>query len=135
MGAGLTLHCAGLCNSKLFAGYGVTPNLALEAGCADLGHTAHADGMATGHAGYVDVVGLAPVGGDVSLLGSLGVAHTKFETTDGDASGNGLKLGRGADVALAKNLALRLEVERCQPKVFANKPDLDAFSLGMQFAF
>ncbi|MGS0754620.1 hypothetical protein ACVBEH_07810 [Roseateles sp. GG27B] len=62
-------------SSKLYGGYQVTPNFALEAGVADLGHINNGVGSVSSQGTFLDAVGLRPLNNKWSLLGSLGVAH------------------------------------------------------------
>ncbi len=122
-------------SGKLFAGYQVTPNFALEAGVADLGRVSNGTGRVDGRSEYLDAVGIAPLSDKWSLLGSVGVAHINLDTTGGDASDNGLKLGLGAQYALTSNVSLRGQVERYQPKVFGEKPNIDQYTFGVRVGF
>ena len=122
-------------SGKLFGGYQLNPNFALEAGVADLGHIENSTGRVTSHGEYIDAVGIAPLNDKFSLLGSLGLAHVDANTSNGDGSGNGLKLGLGAQYALSRNVALRGEVERYRPDVFDAKTNIDQYSLGVKVAF
>ena len=122
-------------SGKLFGGYQLTPNFAIEAGVADLGHISSASGTLQGRGEYLDAVGLILLDNKWSLLGSLGLAHVNLDTSNGDGSGNGLKLGLGAQYALASNVALRGEWERYHPSAFGDKPNIDQFTLGVRVGF
>ncbi len=129
---GITDNGSGV-SGKLFGGYQFTPNFALEAGLADLGRIE--SGSARSHGEYLDAVGILPLGDAWSLLGRLGVAHAALKTSAGDDSGNGLKLGLGAQYALSGNLALRAEWERYRPKVFGTRTNVDQYLVGVRFGF
>jgi OOP family OmpA-OmpF porin len=120
---------------KVYGGYQFNPNFALETGFADLGRLHGAAGGADGRAFYLDAVGIAPLNETWSLLGSVGIARAKFETTNGDGIGDGLKLGLGAQYALSSHLALRGEMERYQPNVFGSQPDVNQYTVGLRWAF
>ena len=120
---------------KVYGGYQFTPNFALETGFADLGRGEDAAGRSDGHAFYLDAVGLAPLNETWSLLGSVGVARAKFETTNGDGVGEGLKLGLGAQYALTQHLALRGEMERYEPNVLGYQPDVNQYTVGLRWSF
>lgn len=113
---------------KLYGGYQFTPNIAVEAGYADLGEARLAgivlgipfDSSFEASALYADVVGTLPLGSGFSVFGRLGVAMTFAElnvaTAGGSASvdddeGN-VKFGLGAEFAFSRDVAMRLEWER-----------------------
>ena len=131
---GVTGHGSDI-SGKLCGGYQFTPNFALEAGVAGLGHIDNATGRARGHGEYLDAVGIAPLNDKWSLLGRIGVAHVSLNTTNGDDSGNGLKLGLGAQYALTPKVALRAEWERYQPRTFGTRPDIDQYTVGIRVGF
>jgi OOP family OmpA-OmpF porin len=120
---------------KVYGGYQFNPYFALETGFADLGRQHDDVGRADGHAFYLDAVGLAPLNQSWSLLGSVGIARAKFDTTNGDGVGDGLKLGVGAQYALSSHVALRGEMERYQPNVFGSQPDINQYTVGLRWAF
>jgi OOP family OmpA-OmpF porin len=131
---GIAGHGSGL-SGKLFGGYQLTPNFALEAGVADLGRIHNGATQVDGRGIYLDAVGLYPVDGKWSLLGRVGAAHVKLDSSNGDSAGNGLKLGLGAQYALTSQLALRGEWERYRPGVFGGKPNIDQFTAGVRVGF
>jgi OOP family OmpA-OmpF porin len=120
---------------KIFAGYPFTPNFALEGGFADLGHIDNGNGKVDGSGEFLDAVGLWPLSDQWSLLGRVGLAHVKLDTSAGDAGGTGLKLGLGAQYTLTGNFALRGEWERYRPSAFGDKPNIDQFTLGVRYGF
>jgi OmpA-OmpF porin, OOP family len=122
-------------SGKVFGGYQLTPNFALEAGVADFGHIENSSGKVNGGAGYIDAVAIAPLTNQWALLGSLGIAHARFNTTEGDGSGNGLKVGAGAQYAVSSTIAIRAEWERYQPHVFDTRPNVDQYTLGVRASF
>ncbi len=122
-------------SGKVFGGYQLTPNFAIEAGLSNLGHIDNASGSVNSHAQYIDAVALAPLTDKWSLLGSLGMAHVEMNTSNGDGSGNGLKVGLGAQYALSSNMALRGEWERYRADAFGAKPAVDQYTMGVRVAF
>jgi OOP family OmpA-OmpF porin len=122
-------------SGKLFGGYSLTPNFALEAGAADLGHIDSGNGKVDGRSLFLDAVGTLPLNDKWSLLGRVGVAHVNLDTSGGDSSGNGPKVGLGAQYSLTQNIALRGEVERYHPNVFDDKPNIDQYTVGVRVGF
>jgi OmpA-OmpF porin, OOP family len=122
-------------SGKLFGGYQVTPNFAVEAGIADLGHIQDPSAKVDGSSEYLDAVGIAPLNDTWSLLGRIGVAHVNLNTSNGDDNGTALKVGLGAQYALTSNIALRGEWERYHADAFGGKPNIDQFNVGVRYAF
>jgi OOP family OmpA-OmpF porin len=122
-------------SGKLFGGYQITPNFGVEAGFADLGRISNGSGTIRSHGEFVDAVGLLPLGGNFSLLGSVGVAHVNLDTSHGDASGAGLKLGLGGEYALSRNVSLRGEYEHYQPAAFGGHPAIGQYTFGVRVGF
>ena len=131
---GVSGHGSGV-SGKLFGGYQLTPNFALEAGAADLGHIDKGAGKVDGRSVFLDAVGIAPLKDKWSLLGRIGVAHVNLDTSAGDSGGSGLKLGLGAQYSLTSNIALRGEWERYRPSAFGDKPNIDQYTFGVRVGF
>jgi len=91
--------------------------------------------FADGRAEYVDAVGTLPLTENFSLLGSVGMNHVNYDTSNGDGNGNGLKLGVGAQYALSNNVALRAQADRYHADAFGEKPDVDQFTVGVKVGF
>ncbi len=121
--------------AKLYGGYQLTPNFAVEAGLTELGAVNNAAGQVDSYGTYVDAVGILPLSPQWNLLGRVGVAHMAVNTPSGDDSGNGLKVGLGAEYALTKTVAIRGEWERYQLNAFGDKPNADQFTLGLKVGF
>jgi OmpA-OmpF porin, OOP family len=122
-------------SGKLFAGYQVNPNFAIEAGLVKFGKVSNNSGQIDAHSQFLDAVGILPLDDKWSLLGRLGVAHVQVNTSQGDDGGNGLKAGLGVQYALANNMAIRGEWERYQLKTFSDTPDTNQYTVGLTVGF
>lgn len=121
---------------KLYGGYQVTPNLGVEAGYEALGHIDDGIGEARGHGVFLDAVGTLPVAPQWSLIGRAGVAHGDIDTSDGDDTSSGLRVGLGAQYDITPTVALRGEVERNHfTNVFDNKLNVDQYTVGVKVGF
>lgn len=146
---------------KIFAGYKLNQNVAIEGGYADLGKaTASASGIRNGltgnldasvksHAYFLDVVGIYPIG-DFALFGKVGGAYTQTKA-EASASYNGAsasdsikenqfapKMGLGAEYSITKTIAVRAEFERYFNVGDANttgESDVDVWSIGLKAGF
>lgn len=127
-------HGSGV-SGKVFGGYQITPNVSVEAGYADLGQVGGDAGKTKARGEYLDAVGQAPINAQWALLGRVGVAHVDVESPVGDSSGNGLKLGAGAQYTVAKNIAVRGEWERYRPEEFGSRTSIDQFMVGLRYGF
>jgi opacity protein-like surface antigen len=128
---------------KVFGGYKIMPNLAIEAGYIDFGEysTIHQLENTTEDPAFeakglsLMVVGTIPVNERVNLFGKVGALRWEQDVTDPDHpergtrhnEGTDLALGLGAEIKLSKNISLRAEAEHFD--------DLDAnlFSVGVVF--
>ena len=122
-------------SGKLFGGYQIAPGLAVEAGVADLGRSSNASGTIKSHGEYLDAVGSIPLAHGFSLLGSAGIDHVDLDTSNGDDSGFGLKLGAGAEYSLSPNASLRAEYERYQASSFGTHPSVGQYTIGVRVGF
>lgn len=121
---------------KLYGGYHLTPNFALEAGAYELGHIDNATGRANVRGAYLDAVGFYPMTEKLSLLGSAGIAHGRWDTTNGDDSSPAWKLGAGVQYDLGNSLALRAQYERYQfTSAFDAKPGVGETTIGLNYRF
>lgn len=122
-------------SGKIFAGYQINPNFAVEAGVAKLGSISNASGQIDGRSQFFDALGILPLNDKWSLLGRVGVAHVSVDTSQGNDDGTGLKVGLGAQYALTSNVAIRGEWERYQLKAFGDSPNTDQYTVGLKVAF
>jgi OmpA-OmpF porin, OOP family len=131
---GLSIGNSGI-SGKLFGGYQLNPNFAVEAGVADLGRISDENGSIKSYGEYVDAVGLLPLNERWSILGSVGAAHVDIDTSNGDDRGAALKLGLGAEYALNKDVALRGEYENYRVAAFDSHPNVGQYSFGVRVNF
>jgi OOP family OmpA-OmpF porin len=122
-------------SGKLFGGYQIAPGLAVEAGVADLGHSSNASGSIRSHGEYLDAVGSLPLAQGFSLLGSAGIDHLNLNTSNGDDSGFGLKLGVGGEYSLTPTTSIRAEYERYQASSFGGHPSVGQYTIGVRVGF
>ncbi len=122
-------------SGKVFGGYQFTPKFALETGVTDLGRAENANGSVHARGEFLDAVGIAPLNEQWSLLGRVGVTHIVLDTSNGNDSGNGLKVGLGAQYALTKTVALRGEWERYRADAFGGNPSIDQYTFGVRVGF
>jgi OmpA-OmpF porin, OOP family len=121
---------------KLYGGYQVTPNFAVEGGYFDLGHIDDANGRVKTKGVYADAVGSYAFAPQWSVLGSAGVAEGRFKTTAGDDSSPALKLGAGVEYAFTPAAALRVQYDRYHfVNAFGAKPNIGEVSAGVKFGF
>lgn len=139
---------------KLYGGYQINKNFALEGGYFDLGRfgftstTTGPGGTLSGHIKIkgvnLDAVGTLPITGKFSALGRLGVQYA--ETKDSISGTGGVlvlkpdpskretnyKLGWGVQYDLTQSIGLRGEMERYRINdAVSNRENLDFYSAGM----
>jgi OOP family OmpA-OmpF porin len=120
---------------KLYGGYAFSPNLALEVGGVRLGRLSGNGGEAKADGAYIDAVGLWPVNPQWALLGRLGVVNAKVSTPGGSDRGTGAKGGLGVQYNFDTHTSLRAEWERYGLNAFDQKPKVDLYSIGLNYAF
>ena len=120
---------------KIYGGYRMNPNLALELGATRLGRLSGPLGDAKANAYSLDAVGLLPLNAQWSALGRLGVARVKTSAGGLDDTGTAPKFGLGAQYQLNSSTALRGEWERYRLDAFGAKSNIDTLSVGAQFSF
>jgi OOP family OmpA-OmpF porin len=134
---------------KLFGGYQINRNIAVEGGYVDMGKASVAGSQgfasAESNAWQIGAVGSLPLSQQFALTGKLGVART---STDSNGSVNGVAFGNtqhntaptyglGMRYDLSQTVALRGDWDRyrIQSGAFGGKSDSDLFTVGAQFKF
>lgn len=115
-----TTHLSGLDGNKAsfgaFAGYGITPNVAVE-----LGYRQHGDWEMYGSEVKVkqtdlSVLGSLPLATNLDIYGRLGYAHAKIEAGyygfRADESSDNTLYGIGLSYHFSQNLSGRVEVQK-----------------------
>lgn len=120
---------------KLYGGWALTPNFALEAGAMDLGKLSSGGGSVRGRGLFLDAVGTLPLEGPWSLLGRAGLVHSKVSVPGDSDRGTGVKFGLGGQYQLNANLALRAEWEHHRLSAFGDHPKTDLWSIGAKYSF
>lgn len=142
---------------KLFGGYQLTPNFAVEGGYFDLGRFNY--GSSTTPAGTfsgntrvnglnLDLVGTLPLSDRFSVLGRVGAAYAQnrgsFASTGfvpayiGDSRRNetNVKVGLGLQYAISEALSVRAEIERYRiSDPIRNRGNIDMASVGLVYRF
>ena len=141
---------------KLFGGYQLSPNFALEGGYFDLGRFKYS-GITTGgdYSGdtrirglNLDLVGTLPLSDRFSVFGRVGAAYAQtrdnFSSTSftpantGNRSNNSTnaKYGVGLQYAITDALSLRAELERYRINdPIRNRSNVDMASIGVVYRF
>jgi OOP family OmpA-OmpF porin len=142
---------------KIFGGYDINRNLAVEAGIFDLGKfgftaTTAPPGTLTGDIRLqglnLDLVGKLPVTEKFSVMGRIGVANTRAQdrfagtgaviVTNPSPSKRetNLKLGLGMGYDFSESLGARLELERYRINdAIGNRGHVDLVSVGLVYRF
>jgi OmpA-OmpF porin, OOP family len=121
---------------KVYGGYEITPNIAVEAGYANVGKASSAAGNVKGEGLFVDAVGKVPITDSFSALGRIGAFNGKGKTNVGSSDKDtDLKYGLGVQYDFNKQAALRGEWERYKFKAFGTKADADMYSVGLNYKF
>jgi len=121
---------------KVFGGYQVTPNFAVEGGAFDLGHIDDSSGKVKLRGAYADAVGSYEFAPKWSVLGRAGVAEGHFTTTNGDDNSPALKLGAGLQYDITNTVAVRAEYEHYHfSDAFDAKPKVGEYSIGVKVGF
>lgn len=131
---------------RVFGGYQIHRNFAIEAGYTDLGSF---DRSAPGLQASLDAtafdlvgVGMWPLGNNFSVYGKLGLYRSDVDAEAlGKDKNNDWTYGVGAQYNFTRNVAARLEWQRYQSVEFKRfdgsngDGDIDVVNLGVLFAF
>jgi len=121
---------------KVYGGYELTPNFALEGGYFDLGRSPDVGGTARARGLYVDGIGSLMLMPDWSLQGSVGLAEARLRTSLGNGSSPAVKLGLGVQYDLSSSTALRLGYDRYRfTDAFGGKPNVGETVIGVKIRF
>jgi OmpA-OmpF porin, OOP family len=122
--------------AKLFGGYELSPNFAVEAGIFDLGHIDDDSGKIKLHGAYLDGVGRYELAPHWALIGRAGLAEGRFTGSTGDDSSPAFKLGAGLQYDLSRTVAVRAEYEHYHfSNAFDAKPSVGEYSIGLKVGF
>jgi OOP family OmpA-OmpF porin len=143
-------HSGNKAGGKVFGGYNITPQLALEAGYADFGKKTYnyvSNGLPGGvhtdaHSYYLAAKGTWPVNQQIALIGKLGAARNTNEVTtsgfssvSGDKDKTALYASVGAEYAINKNVKVSLEYENYGKNDIDTGRKSGAVTAGVRYAF
>lgn len=121
---------------KVYGGYGFTPNIAVEAGYADLGKTSGPAGEVKSRGAFVDLVGKVPISQSFSAIGRVGAYNGRTTIPGGDSdTKTNAKYGLGVQWDMNKQTAIRGEWERYRFDAFGDKTDADLYTVGVNYQF
>lgn len=122
---------------KLYGGYQLTPNFALEGSYFNLGRSHDNNGGEAKAQGLsLDGVGSYEFAPKWSVLGSVGLAEARLETSAGNGSSPALKLGVGLQYDLTKTTSLRLGYDQYRfTNAFDGKPNVGQTVFGVKVGF
>jgi len=121
---------------KIYGGYGLTPNIAIEAGYADLGKATSAAGDVKAHGVFGDLVGTVPLSDSFSAIGRVGAFYGRSQVTGAsNESSTNPKVGVGLQYDFNKRAGIRGEWERYRFKAVGEKVDSDLYSVGLNYKF
>ncbi len=122
--------------AKVYGGYSLTPNFALEGSLFRLGHGSSNGQTVNTWGGAIDAVGTYGFAPQWSLLGRVGLAEARFDTSAGDDSSSGLKFGAGVQYDVNSRVGLRVQYERYHFfNAFGSKPNVGEYSAGVKVSF
>jgi OOP family OmpA-OmpF porin len=122
---------------KLYGGYQLSPNFAVEGGAFGLGHIDNATGRVQTRGVYLDAVGRYPLGTNWSVLGTAGLAAARFNSSPGGHDDSpGLKLGAGVQYDISEQVALRAQYDRYHfTGAYDGKANIGQTTVGVRYAF
>jgi OOP family OmpA-OmpF porin len=121
---------------KLYGGYGITPNVAIETGYSRIGKFKSSLGDLRASGLFVDAVGLLPLGNGFTAMGRAGLFNGKLDSSfAGSDRGTSLKIGAGVQYDLASNVGVRGEWERYRFDALNTKTNADVYSVGVNYKF
>jgi OOP family OmpA-OmpF porin len=122
--------------ANVYGGYSFTPNFALEGSLFRLGHSRMGDASVNTRGVGIDGVGSYMFAPQWSVLGRLGVAEARFNTSFGDDSSSALKMGAGVQYDWNKQVAFRVQYERYHfLNAFDAKPNVGEYTAGVKVSF
>jgi OOP family OmpA-OmpF porin len=122
--------------TKLFGGYQLTPNFAVEGGYIDLGKFKSSVGQLKASGAYLDAVGTVPLSGPWAATARVGVFNGKAENNlRGSDRGTNAKIGAGLQYAVDKNLSAQGDWERYRLDAGGTQANTDLYSVGVKYSF
>lgn len=121
---------------KLYGGYTLNRNLAVEAGVVDLGKASSSAGTVKSSGLFVDAVGTLPLDKGFSAIGRVGLVNAgTTHAISGSEYGTRLKLGAGLQYQLDRNISLRGEWERYNLGTPTGNTHNDLYTVGVNYKF
>lgn len=120
---------------KVYGGWQLHPNFAVEASAFRLGRLSGSNGDAKADGVGVDAVGMLPFATDWTALAKLGVASVKTRAGGDDDRSTVPKVGLGVQYNLSQTMAIRGEWERYRLDAFDRKSNTDQYSIGLNVSF
>lgn len=120
---------------KLYGGWRMHPNLAVEASAFNLGRLKGPLGDARADGYAIDAVGMLPWSNTLTGLARVGVGQVKTRFGGASDRNTAPKVGLGLQYQLNTTTAVRGEWERYRLDAFNGKSNTDVFSLGAQVSF
>jgi OOP family OmpA-OmpF porin len=121
---------------KIYGGYELTPNIAIEAGYADLGKAESAAGSVRGRGVFLDAVGKVPLGQSFSALARIGAFNGRgtSDLGDGDRKTEA-KYGLGVQYDFSPRTFMRGEWERYRFDTVSGAARTNLYSVGLNYKF
>lgn len=123
-------------SGKVFGGYVVDTNVAVELGYANLGKDTFGGNTTKAYSVFGDMVVTLPLGANFDLLGRVGVASTRVSSTfNGNSNSTKLKYGAGVQYNFNPQMAVRAEWEQYQANFAGNSYKAGVTSIGLSYKF